>query len=120
VGPSGAGKTTITNLLARFYDPVDGRILVDGRDLRDYRRADLYAQLALLVQDPLVFGTTVRENIRYGCPGTSDAEVEERRARRRSTTRSRSSQMATRPSLALAGDSSPPARCNASTWRGRC
>jgi ABC-type multidrug transport system fused ATPase/permease subunit len=77
VGPSGAGKTTITSLLARFYDPVDGRIVINGRDLRDYRRADLYAQLALVVQDPFVFGTSVRENIRYGCRGTSDADVEE-------------------------------------------
>ena len=76
VGPSGAGKTTLINLLARFYDPVDGRILLNGRDLRDYRIVDLHRQLALVTQDPFVFGTSVRENIRYGSLGASDAEVE--------------------------------------------
>lgn len=76
VGPSGAGKTTLMSLVARFYDPVDGQVLLNGRDLRDYRRADLYRHLALVAQDLFVFGTSVRENIRYGSVGASDADVE--------------------------------------------
>jgi ABC-type multidrug transport system fused ATPase/permease subunit len=76
VGPSGAGKTTLISLVARFYDPVEGRILLNGRDLRDYQRADLYRHLAIVTQDPFVFGTSVRENIRYSCIGASDADVE--------------------------------------------
>jgi ABC-type multidrug transport system fused ATPase/permease subunit len=76
VGPSGAGKTTLTSLLARFYDPTDGRVLLNGRDLRDYRKADVYRHLALVTQDLFLFGTSVRENIRYGCPDASDADVE--------------------------------------------
>jgi ABC-type multidrug transport system fused ATPase/permease subunit len=76
VGPSGAGKTTLVSLLARFYDPGSGRIVVNGRDLRDYRRSEFYQRVALVTQDPFVFGTTVRDNIRYGCPGASEADVE--------------------------------------------
>jgi len=75
VGPSGAGKTTFVSLLARFYDPVAGQILLNGRDLRDYRRADIYRHLALVTQDLFVFGTSVRENIRYGCSGSDDDVV---------------------------------------------
>jgi subfamily B ATP-binding cassette protein MsbA len=77
VGPSGAGKTTLVSLLARFYDPTAGRILINGVDLRDYRRADLYRQLALVTQDPFVFGTSVRENIRYGHLTAADADIEQ-------------------------------------------
>jgi ABC-type multidrug transport system fused ATPase/permease subunit len=77
VGPSGAGKTTLMSLLARFSDPVEGRILLNGRDLRDYRREDLYRHLALVTQDLFVFATSVRENIRYGLSGATDAEVEQ-------------------------------------------
>jgi subfamily B ATP-binding cassette protein MsbA len=76
VGPSGTGKSTLLSLVARFYDPVEGRILVNGRDVRDYRIADLHRQLALVTQDLFVFGTSVRENIRYGSISASDAEVE--------------------------------------------
>lgn len=76
VGPSGAGKTTLVSLLARFYDPTAGRILLNGRDLRDYRLRDLHRHIALVTQDLFVFGTSVRENIRYGSLSASDAEVE--------------------------------------------
>ena len=76
VGPSGGGKTTLVSLLARFYDPTAGRILLNGRDLRDYRLRDLHRHLALVTQDLFVFGTSVRENIRYGSITASDADVE--------------------------------------------
>jgi ATP-binding cassette, subfamily B, bacterial MsbA len=76
VGPSGAGKTTLVSLLARFYDPTGGRVVLNGRDLRDYRLRDLYRHLALVTQDLFVFGTSVRENIRYGAIAATDAEVE--------------------------------------------
>jgi ABC-type multidrug transport system fused ATPase/permease subunit len=77
VGPSGSGKTTLVSLVARFYDPSAGRLVLNDRDLRDYRLADLYRHLAIVTQQPFVFETTVRENIRYGRPGASDEEVEE-------------------------------------------
>jgi ABC-type multidrug transport system fused ATPase/permease subunit len=76
VGPSGAGKTTLTSLIARFYDPTEGRIVLNGTDLRNYRTADLYRHLSLVTQDLFLFGTSVRENIRYGSPQITDAEVE--------------------------------------------
>jgi subfamily B ATP-binding cassette protein MsbA len=76
VGPSGSGKTTLVSLLARFYDPAAGRILLNDRDLRDYRLRDVHQQLALVTQDLFVFGTTVRDNIRYGRLDASDADVE--------------------------------------------
>jgi ABC-type multidrug transport system fused ATPase/permease subunit len=76
VGPSGAGKTTLVSLLARFYDPTGGRVVLNGRDLRDYRLRDVYRHLALVSQDLFVFGTSVRENIRYGAIAATDADVE--------------------------------------------
>ncbi len=76
VGPSGAGKTTIIQLLQRFYDPSEGAIRLDGVDLRDMDRAAFRHQLALVPQDPVIFGDTARENIRFGRPTATDAEVE--------------------------------------------
>jgi ATP-binding cassette subfamily B protein len=76
VGPSGAGKSTVFQLLLRFFDPDSGRIAIDGTDLRALARVDLRRQLALVPQEPAVFATTVRENIRFGRPEASDAEVE--------------------------------------------
>ncbi len=76
VGPSGAGKTTIIQLLQRFYDPQAGRITIDGIDLREMARDDFRRAIALVPQDPVIFGTTARENIRFGRPEASDAEVE--------------------------------------------
>ncbi|HPG21740.1 MAG TPA: ATP-binding cassette domain-containing protein, partial [Amaricoccus sp.] len=76
VGPSGAGKSTIFQLLMRFFDPDEGRITLDGIDLRDVRRSDLRRQFALVPQEPVIFATTARENIRFGRPSASDAEVE--------------------------------------------
>ncbi|WP_168733074.1 ABC transporter transmembrane domain-containing protein [Aliigemmobacter aestuarii] len=76
VGPSGAGKTTILQLLQRFYDPQEGRVTLDGIDLRDMTRADFRSQIALVPQDPVIFAASARENIRFGRPDASDAEVE--------------------------------------------
>ena len=75
VGPTGAGKTTIINLLTRFYDVASGTIRIDGHDLRRVRRVDLRHALAIVPQDPFLFGDTVRENIRYGRLDASDDEV---------------------------------------------
>lgn len=77
VGPSGAGKTTILQLLLRFYDPQNGRVTIDGVDLRDLARSDFRADIALVPQDPVIFADTARENIRFGRPDATDAEVEE-------------------------------------------
>jgi ATP-binding cassette subfamily B protein len=74
VGRTGAGKTTMMNLLARFYDPTRGHILLDGVDLRDYRVDDLRRQFALVLQEPVLFSTTIGENIAYA---RSDATREE-------------------------------------------
>jgi ATP-binding cassette subfamily B protein len=77
VGPSGAGKSTIIQLLLRFYDPNDGAITIDGHDLTDLRRDDFRQHIALVPQDPVIFADTARENIRFGRPSATDAEVEE-------------------------------------------
>ena len=76
VGPSGAGKTTIIQLLQRFYDPSEGAIRLGGVDLRDMKRGDFRKMIALVPQDPVVFGDTARENIRFGRPDATDAQVE--------------------------------------------
>jgi ATP-binding cassette subfamily B protein len=76
VGPSGAGKSTIINLLTRFHDPSLGRVLLDGKDLRDYRLTDLRNQFSIVPQDPQLFSTTIADNIRYGKLHASDAEIE--------------------------------------------
>jgi ATP-binding cassette subfamily B protein len=75
VGPSGAGKSTIFQLLLRFFDPSAGRILIDGVDIADASPEDVRRRIALVPQDTVIFGTTAMENIRYGRPGASDAEV---------------------------------------------
>lgn len=75
VGPTGAGKTTLVNLLTRFYDVTGGRILLDGRDLRAYTRDSLRQCFGIVLQDTYLFSGTIRENIRYGRPGASDEEV---------------------------------------------
>jgi ATP-binding cassette subfamily B protein len=74
-GTTGAGKTSLVNLLNRFYDPGAGRILLDGLDLKDYRLADLRAQFAIVLQDSILFSTTVAENIAYGRPGAHREEI---------------------------------------------
>ncbi|MBI2874294.1 MAG: ABC transporter ATP-binding protein [Firmicutes bacterium] len=76
VGPTGCGKTSVIQLLPRFYDPREGRITVDGQDLREIKLTSLRRQIALVAQEPFLFSTTVRENIAYGRPGASAEEVE--------------------------------------------
>lgn len=75
VGPSGAGKTSIANLICRFYDPAHGRVLLDGHDLRDLDLASLRQHIAVVLQDTFLFNTTVRENICYGKPDATDEEM---------------------------------------------
>ena len=77
VGPSGAGKSTIISLIPRFYDPAEGRILIDGQDISQVTKASLRHHLAYVSQQPYLFEGTIRDNIRYGRPDASDAEVEE-------------------------------------------
>ncbi len=75
VGPTGAGKSSIINLLSRFYDPQAGSITIDGHDLRDVQLKTLHSQLGIVLQDTFLFSGTIRDNICYGRPDASDAEV---------------------------------------------
>jgi len=77
VGPTGAGKSTLINLLCRFYDPVEGEISIDGNDLRDLSLSSLRDQIGIVLQDSFLFNKTVCENIRYGRPTASDNEIRE-------------------------------------------
>jgi thiol reductant ABC exporter CydC subunit len=83
VGPSGAGKTTVANLLLRFLDPEDGRVTIDGRDLREYRQTDVRRTFALAGQNAHLFDSTIRANLSLARPNASDADLEDalRRAR---------------------------------------
>jgi ATP-binding cassette subfamily B multidrug efflux pump len=75
VGPTGAGKTTIINLLSRFYDVDDGAIVIDGQDIRSVKQDSIRSQLGIVLQDTFLFSGTVMENIRYGRLHASDDEV---------------------------------------------
>ena len=77
VGPSGAGKSTIINLIPRFYDPKEGQIFIDGQDIAHITKASLRAHLAYVSQQPYLFEGSIRDNIRYGRPDATDAEIEE-------------------------------------------
>jgi ATP-binding cassette subfamily B protein len=74
-GETGAGKTTLLSLLARFYDPTAGQILLDRVDVRDYKLADLRNQFAIVLQEPVLFSSSVAENIAYARFGASEAEI---------------------------------------------
>jgi ATP-binding cassette subfamily B protein/subfamily B ATP-binding cassette protein MsbA len=75
VGGTGAGKSTMLSLVPRFYDPVKGRVLVDGHDLRSVTKKSLRAQISIVLQDTLLFSTTIRENIAYGRPDATEEEI---------------------------------------------
>jgi len=75
VGPTGCGKSTVLSLIPRFYDPTAGRVLIDGTDVTTYKLAALRAQVGFVLQETVLFRGTIRENIAYGRPGASDAEV---------------------------------------------
>jgi ATP-binding cassette, subfamily B, bacterial len=77
IGPTGVGKSTLLGLLARFFDPSAGVVEVDGVDLREYKLKSLRNQIAMVLQPPLIFPLSVRDNIAYGRPGAADAEIEE-------------------------------------------
>jgi ATP-binding cassette subfamily B protein len=75
VGRTGAGKTTLVNLLTRFHDPTRGALLLDGTDMRDWKLEDLRRQFAIVLQEPVLFSTTIAENIAYGRPEAGEAEI---------------------------------------------
>jgi ABC-type multidrug transport system fused ATPase/permease subunit len=75
VGGTGAGKSTLLSLVPRFYDPTAGSVTLDGRDLRQITKKSLRAQVGMVLQDTLLFSTTIRENIAYGCPDASEEEI---------------------------------------------
>src|SRR5207245_1217045 len=75
VGHTGAGKTTLVSLLTRFYDSTSGQILLDGVDVRDYRLSDLRNQFAVVLQEPILFSSSITENIAYARPGASQEEI---------------------------------------------
>lgn len=75
VGPSGGGKSTLSHLLLRFYDPLRGRVLIDGRDLRDYTLVSLRRQIAVVLQESVLFAASVRENIAYGAPYATEQQI---------------------------------------------
>ena len=77
VGPTGAGKTTLVNLIMRFYELDGGRITLDGRNIADIPRNELRSQIGMVLQDTWLFGGTIRENLRYGNPDATDQEIEE-------------------------------------------
>ena len=77
VGPSGGGKTTLSNLLPRFYDVTEGAVLVDGQDVRSVTQQSLRRNIGVIAQEVFLFADTIRENIRYGRPDATDAEIEE-------------------------------------------
>jgi ATP-binding cassette subfamily B protein len=75
VGGTGAGKSTLLSLVSRFYDPTEGRVTLDSRDVRSITKKSLRAQIAIVLQDTLLFSTTIRENIAYGRPDATEAEI---------------------------------------------
>src|SRR5262249_12566843 len=75
VGPSGAGKTTLVSLLARFYDPGAGRILLDGEDLRELSLTGVRSQIGMVFQDTFLFAASIRENLTLGCPEADEERI---------------------------------------------
>ncbi len=118
VGPSGAGKTTLLNLMIRLYDPTSGSVQFDGRDLRNLRLNDIYHQVAIVAQEPFLFSTTVRENIRCGRPvGIRFGSGRGRTSQPLFTTRFSVFRLATKRRSVSAAGGSPVARRKGSMWR---
>ena len=132
VGPSGAGKTTVANLLLRFLDPVAGRVTLDGRDLRELRQEDVRRTFAVAGQDAHLFATSIRENLRIGRPEATDEDVDAALGRvrlgdwvaslpdgptRSSARRERSSPAASGSASSSRAPFSPTRRCSSSTSR---
>ena len=97
VGPTGAGKTTIANLIARFYEVSAGQVLIDGHDVRDVTQRSLREQMGLVPQDPFLFAGTIADNIRYGRPAADRPPSRRPRGWRTRTSSSRPCRRATRP-----------------------
>jgi ATP-binding cassette subfamily B (MDR/TAP) protein 1 len=75
VGPSGAGKSSVLALILRFYDPSRGRVLIDNKNIKDYNLRWLRKQIGLVQQEPILFNTSIRDNIRYGSESPSETEI---------------------------------------------
>ena len=76
MGPSGGGKSTLVSLLLRLYDPLEGQVRIDGHDLREYKLDSLRRQISIVLQESVLFGVSVRDNIAYGSLGATDREIE--------------------------------------------
>jgi len=119
VGASGAGKSTIANLILRLYDTTQGRVLVDGVDVRRYRRESLRREIGVVLQDTILFGTTIRENIAYGKPEATTRRSSRPPARCMPTSSSPRCRTATTRNSARAAARCRAASASASRWRGR-
>jgi ATP-binding cassette subfamily B protein len=120
VGPSGAGKTTVFQLLQRFFDPQTGRILIDGVDIKAASPSDVRARLALVPQETVIFGDSAFENVRYGRPDASEAEIRAAVEAAQASEFIESSPRATRPSWASAACACRAASASASASPARC
>ena len=114
VGPSGGGKSTLCNLIPRFYDVGEGSITIDGHDVRDVTQKSLRRNIGVVQQDVFLFAASIMENIRYGRPRATTDEVIEAAGGRRSTTTSWPCPRASTPTWASGGPSSPADRSSGS------
>ena len=119
VGESGGGKSTTAKLVARFYDPDEGAVRVDGVDLRDVQLRSYRRQLGVVLQDPFLFSGTIADNIRFARPEATDEEVEAAAARSASTGSPRGFEEGSTTSSARAAPGSRPASASSSRSRAR-
>jgi ATP-binding cassette subfamily B protein len=117
VGRTGSGKSTLVSLLMRFYDPTAGRILLDGADLRDYRLADLRSQFAIVLQDSILFSTSVAENIAYARPDARADEASGSRWRERFSRMPQCSSSTSPPARSTSGPRRRSWRLRSGSWR---
>ncbi len=120
LGATGSGKSTLINLIPRFYDVPAGRVLIDGIDVREIAQDSLLAQIGIVPQETILFSGTVRDNIRYGRPEPATRRSSRRRRPRRRTTSSWRCRRATTPTSRQRGANFPAGRSSASPLRGRC